>query len=71
MTITWLLSRLDSDLRADVDADKGSTTEQRLEITPFMLVHLIAVALVIGTIAVPVYLGRFVYRLVKKPATRR
>ena len=36
-----------------------------------MLVHLIAVALVIGTIAVPVYLVRFVYRFVKKPAARR
>jgi len=36
-----------------------------------MLVHLFAVALVVGTIAAPVYLVRFVYRFVKKPATRR
>jgi len=34
-------------------------------------VHLITVALVVGTIAVPVYLLRFVYRFMKKPATRR
>lgn len=36
-----------------------------------MLVHLFAVALVVGTIAAPAYLVRFVYRLVKKPAPRR
>ena len=36
-----------------------------------MLVHLIAVALTVGTIAVPLWLFRFVYRFVKKPATRR
>jgi len=36
-----------------------------------MLLHLIAVALVVGTIAVHLYLLRFVYRVVKKPATRR
>lgn len=36
-----------------------------------MLVHLIAVALVVGTIAIPMYLVRFVYGFVKKPATRR
>jgi hypothetical protein len=36
-----------------------------------MLVHLIAVALVVGTIVVPVCLFRFVYRFVKKPATQR
>ena len=39
--------------------------------TNLMLVHLIAVALTIGTILVPVCLFRFVYRFVKKPATRR
>ena len=36
-----------------------------------MLLHLIAVALVVGTIAVPLCLLRFVYCLVKKGATRR
>jgi len=36
-----------------------------------MLVHLIAVTLVVGTIAIPVYVVRFVYRFAKKPATRR
>jgi hypothetical protein len=36
-----------------------------------MLPHLIAVALTAGTIVVPVCLLRFVYRFVKKPATRR
>ena len=36
-----------------------------------MLLHVIAVALVVGTIAVPLCLLRFVYRFVKKPATRR
>lgn len=36
-----------------------------------MLAHLIGVALVVGTIAVPVYLVRFVHRFLKKPATRR
>lgn len=35
-----------------------------------MLVHLFAVALVVGTIAVPVYLVRFVSRFVKKSANR-
>lgn len=34
-----------------------------------MLLHAIAVALVVGTIAVPLCLFRFVYRFVKKPAT--
>ena len=36
-----------------------------------MLLHSIAVALFVGSIAVPVCLLRFVYRFVKKPATRR
>ena len=36
-----------------------------------MLLHLIAVVLVAGAIAVPLCLLRFVYRVVKKPATRR
>jgi hypothetical protein len=36
-----------------------------------MLVHLIAVTLVLSTIGIPVYLVRFVYRFVKKPATWR
>jgi hypothetical protein len=36
-----------------------------------MLVHLIAVALTVGTIVVPVCLFRFVYRFLKKPETRR
>jgi hypothetical protein len=37
-----------------------------------MLLHLIAVALIVGTIAVPLWLVRFVYRFVKNPpATRR
>ena len=36
-----------------------------------MLVHLIAVALTVGTIVVPVCVFRFAYRFVKKPATRR
>ncbi len=36
-----------------------------------MLLHLIAVALVVGTIAVPLCVLRFVYSFVKKPATRR
>ena len=36
-----------------------------------MLLHLIAVALVVGTIVVPLCLLRFVYRFVKKPAARR
>ncbi len=40
--------------------------------TTFMLLHLIAVALIVGTIAVPLWLLRFVYRFVKNPpATRR
>ena len=36
-----------------------------------MLLHLIAVTLVVVTIAVPLCLLRFVYRFVKKPYTRR
>ncbi len=36
-----------------------------------MLLHLLAVVLVVGTIAVPLCVLRFVYRFVKKPATRR
>ena len=36
-----------------------------------MFLHLIAVALVVGTIAVNLYLLRSVYRFMKKPATRR
>lgn len=36
---------------------------------PSMLLHAIAVALVVGTIAVPLCLFRFVYRFAKKPAT--
>jgi len=36
-----------------------------------MLLHLIAVGLVVGTIVVPLWLLRFVYGLVKKPASRR
>jgi hypothetical protein len=36
-----------------------------------MLLHLIAVALVVSTIAAPLCLLRFVYGLVKKPASRR
>jgi hypothetical protein len=36
-----------------------------------MLLHLFAVARIVGTIAVPLCLLRFVYRFVKKPATRR
>jgi len=36
-----------------------------------MLVHLIAVTLTVGTIVVPVCLFRFVFRFLKKPATRR
>jgi hypothetical protein len=36
-----------------------------------MLLHLIAVARVAGTIALPLCLLRFVYRFMKKPATRR
>jgi len=36
-----------------------------------MLLHLIAVALVVGAIAVPLCLLRFMYGLVKKPASRR
>jgi len=36
-----------------------------------MLLHLIAVALLVATIAVPLCLLRFAYRFVKKPATRR
>ena len=36
-----------------------------------MLSHLIAITLTVGTIVVPVYLFRFVYRFMKKPATRR
>ena len=36
-----------------------------------MLLHLIAEALMVGTVAVPLCLLRLVYRLVKKPATRR
>jgi len=36
-----------------------------------MLVHLIAVALTVATIVVPVCLFRLVYRFVKKPVTRR
>ena len=36
-----------------------------------MLLHLIAVALFVGAMAVPLCLLRFVYRFVRKPATRR
>ena len=36
-----------------------------------MLLHLIAAALFVGSIAVNVCLVRFVYQFVKKPATRR
>lgn len=36
-----------------------------------MLLHLIAVALFVATIAAPLCLLRFVYRFAKKPATRR
>jgi hypothetical protein len=36
-----------------------------------MLLHLLAVALVVGTVAVPLWLLRFVYHFVMKPATRR
>ena len=36
-----------------------------------MLLHMISVALFVGSIAVPVYLLRYVYRFAKKPETRR
>ena len=36
-----------------------------------MLLHLIAVALFGGALAVPLFLLLFAYRFVKKPATRR
>ena len=36
-----------------------------------MLLHVIAVALFVGAIAVPLCLLRFVYGLVRKPASRR
>jgi hypothetical protein len=36
-----------------------------------MLPHLIALALTVATIVLPVWLLRFVYRCAKKPATRR